>query len=266
MPANDQNPYEPVPNVESSHLSPALSSGPATAGDWLAFAFAMTFPTFVTLVYFQFLKDSDSSLQQTAYGVGKTLQFLFPIGMVALYYRSKLQGHANRKTTKAQLITGIAFGTMVFAVMFAAYFGFLKDTTTGEQLGKMVREKVSGLGIDTWWKYLGLGLFYSLCHSFLEEYYWRWFTFDYLKKACSTWTANIVSSLGFMAHHVVLVGFFFGWASPLTYLCSLGVAIGGVFWAWQYEKTKSLVAPWLSHLIVDAGIFSLGYVFVKQLF
>ena len=39
----------------------------------------------------------------------------------------------------------------------------------------------------------------------------------------------------------------------------------GIFWAWQYEKTDRLVAPWLSHMIVDAGIFSLGYLIVHPI-
>ena len=43
-----------------------------------AVIFAMVFPTVVTLVYFQLLANSDSRLQQVAYGIGKTLQFLFP--------------------------------------------------------------------------------------------------------------------------------------------------------------------------------------------
>ena len=41
-------------------------------------------------------------------------------------------------------------------------------------------------------------------------------------------------SLGFMAHHVVLLATFFGWDSPLAYLFSLAIAVGGAFWAWLY--------------------------------
>jgi hypothetical protein len=30
-------------------------------------------------------------------------------------------------------------------------------------------------------------------------------------------------------------------------------------WAWLYERTQSVWAPWLSHLVVDAAIYVIGY-------
>ena len=35
--------------------------------------------------------------------------------------------------------------------------------------------------------------------------------------------------------------------------------VGGVFWSWLYDRTGSLLGPWLSHLMIDAGIFWVGY-------
>jgi membrane protease YdiL (CAAX protease family) len=32
-----------------------------------------------------------------------------------------------------------------------------------------------------------------------------------------------------------------------------------MFWAWLYDRTGSLLGPWMSHLIIDAGIFWVGY-------
>jgi membrane protease YdiL (CAAX protease family) len=71
--------------------------------------------------------------------------------------------------------------------------------------------------------------------------------------------AIAISSLGFMAHHVLLLGLFFGWVSPLTYLFSMSVMIGGAFWAWLYNRSGNLVAPWLSHALIDAAIFVVGF-------
>ena len=67
-----------------------------------------------------------------------------------------------------------------------------------------------------------------------------------------------------MAHHVILLGFFFNW-SPWTYVLSASIAVGGAFWAWQFNRTGKLRVPWFSHMIVDAGIFSLGYFLVRDL-
>ncbi len=45
----------------------------------------------------------------------------------------------------------------------------------------------------------------------------------------------------------------------MTYLFSLAVAVGGVIWAWMYEKTGSLYGPRVSHALVDTVIFIVGY-------
>ena len=129
-----------------------------------------------------------------------------------------------------------------------------------------ILQKVQGFGVASPLSYLALGVFYALVHSGLEEYYWRWFVFGQLRRLQPVGLAAIISSLGFMVHHVILLGFYFGWNSPLTYLFSISVAMGGLFWAWLYQRTQSIYAPWVSHLIVDAGIFLLGYDVVRVLF
>ena len=256
----------PIPDSETENAT-------ASKRDWLAVWFAMILPTIVTLVYFQWLRHAESSLQQTAMGIGKVVQFGFPLAFVWLFHRYKLRKNKlgmSRPGTEAADLTsansappswliGVGFGFLVVATMLVVYFLFIANQPVGETLKALVSGKVMSIGANTPLKFVALGIFYALCHSFLEEYYWRWFVFDILDKFHSTWVANIVSSLGFMAHHVVVLGFFFGWDSPLAYLLSISVAIGGVVWAWLYRRERSLRSCWISHMIVDAGIFSLGY-------
>ena len=240
-----------------------LDQPPATNVDWIAIVFAMLFPTLVTLVYFEWLKDSEASFQQIAYGVGKVLQFGFPVVWVLIWYRHKLN-RSDQRDSK-QIWLGVGFGFLVVAAMFTVYFLLIAPSEIAADLTAMVKEKVGGLEVNSVWKYAGLGCFYTLGHSFLEEYYWRWFVFDYLKKFTTTLWANVLSSLGFMAHHVILLAFFFGWSSPLTYLLSSCIAVGGMVWAWQFHRTGRLLAPWISHMIVDAGIFALGYFLIRDM-
>ena len=61
------------------------------------------------------------------------------------------------------------------------------------------------------------------------------------------------------AAHVVVLGEFFKELPAVAWLLSSAVAVGGVFWAWLYDRTGSLLGPWFSHLIIDAGIFWVGY-------
>ena len=51
-----------------------------------------------------------------------------------------------------------------------------------------------------------------------------------------------------------------------SWLFAISVAIGGLIWAWLYERTGSLYAAWISHLLVDAGIFFVGWDIVHTLF
>lgn len=119
--------------------------------------------------------------------------------------------------------------------------------------------------MDRLWKFIALGAFYAVFHSLLEEYYWRWFVFQRLQRLWALTPAIGLSSIAFMAHHVILMAVFFGWSSPWTYFFSLSVAVGGAVWAWLYARSGSIYAPWLSHLLVDAAIFSIGYDLAKDL-
>ena len=65
-----------------------------------------------------------------------------------------------------------------------------------------------------------------------------------------------------MAHHVIVLAVlfpgiwqFFTLALPL----SLCVGVGGAVWCWLYQRTGSLYAPWISHMLIDAAIMFIGY-------
>lgn len=234
--------------------------------DRIAVAFAILLPTVVTLVYFVLLAKSPAALQQTAYAIGKTIQFGFPVVFVWLFHRHRLTRTLTEdrppEGSRQSWITGIVFGFLVVASMGIAWYVFLAGSDTANAVIEKVNEKVAGMNLNSPLKFLALGVFYAIVHSFLEEYYWRWFVFDRLNTLTTTWKSNLISSFGFAAHHVILLATFFGWASPLTWLFSFCVGVGGIVWAWLYHRSGRLSIPWISHLIVDAGIFGLGYLIV----
>lgn len=232
------------------------------AADWSAVAFAMIFPFLVTWVYFEWLRLSASSVQQTAYGIGKVLQFTFPLVWVLLVQRDRIE---LRSSGRRGLGWGLATGVAIVAAMMLLYQAFLKPYGHFALAVDPIREKVIGFGIDSPWKYIALGTFYACAHSLLEEYYWRWFVFGQLRRLVPLWAAIIVSSLGFMAHHVILLSAYFGWGSFASLFFSFAVFVGGLIWAWLYQRSGSLYGPWLSHALVDAGIFVIGYDVVRDL-
>jgi len=228
-----------------------------------AITFALVFPSLVTWVYFVALADQSASLQQAAYSVGKVLQFGFPAAWVWLVVRPRWQ---LPRWSSRGVATGVAFGVVIGGAMLAVYHGWLKPAGFFAESGDAIRAKIAGMKIDTAWKFIALGVFYSLGHSALEEYYWRWFVFRQLRQVSSARTAILVSSLGFMAHHVIILAMYFGWTSLATCLFSAAIAIGGAVWAWLYERSAVLTGPWLSHLLVDAAIFVIGYDLARELF
>jgi len=219
-----------------------------------ALIFAIVCPTVVTLAYFVFL--AGHPLGKISYAIGKTVQFGFPLFWVVLICRERL--HITKPSMRGVPL-GLAFGFAVAGSMLVLYWSFLKPAEMFLAPAEAVRNKVAQMGLDTVAKFAAAGVFYSLCHSLLEEYYWRWFVFGRLRALVPLTPAVVISSLGFMAHHVILLAVYFGPASFVTYLFSLAIAVGGAVWALIYHRSDSLYGPWVSHLLVDSAIFIVGF-------
>jgi CAAX protease family protein len=231
-------------------ISPATSS----RRDWWAVLFALVLPTLVTLVYFVWAARYESGIQQIAYTAAKVVQFIFPAFWVLVIVKNR-----PAWSKRPGMLLGGLFGLLVMVAMLWLYHSAIKSMPFFQQPAEKITGKIIGLGINSVWAYAMLGLFYSALHSLLEEYYWRWFVFRQLDGLTSANMAIVISSLGFMTHHVVVLASFFGWLSPLTWIFSFCVALGGAFWAWLYRRSGSLLPAWLSHALVDAAIFLIGY-------
>lgn len=230
--------------------------------DLAAVLFALVLPTIVTWLYFYHAERWPSAVQGAVFGTVKVLQFAFPAAWVVFVLRRRLRPGWSG-TSGVGL--GLAFGGAVAAAMVGLYLGWLRQAPEFSEAAEAMRAKVAGLGLDSAAKYVAIGVFYSVCHSLLEEYYWRWFVFGQLERFVPVNAAIAISSLGFMSHHVLVVGKYFGFTNWLTWFLSLSVAVGGAAWAWLYRRSGSLWGPWASHLAVDAAIFSLGYAIVCDL-
>jgi membrane protease YdiL (CAAX protease family) len=241
----------------SSSRSPSLRAGHR---DCLAVGFALLLPTVVTIGYFVLLAGYPAVWQQGAYGVGKAVQFGFPALWVLLVQRRSI---AWRLPRRREVLEGGVLGLVILAAMLLLYFVWLKQGMLPAGTVRAVREKAAGIGVASVARFAALGAFYALGHSLLEEYYWRWFVFGQLADLSRPFAAVTISAAGFMAHHVWVLAAYFGWNSPagafLTAFFSLSVAVGGVLWALLYRRHGALYGVWLSHLLVDAGIFVIGY-------
>jgi membrane protease YdiL (CAAX protease family) len=236
-----------------------LAAGPAgrRLGVWAALAFAMTFPTADALAYVVWLARPGGGanlVQQTTYVLGKGIQFGFPLLVVAL---AGGPWPRPRRPGKDGMAVGLGFGLAVAAVVLGGYFGGLWHSRLLAQAPDRLYRKLAEHGMATPGRYAALAGFMVVAHSFLEEYYWRWFVYGQLRRLVRVPLAMALAGLAFMAHHVVILAAYIPAVAVVP--CSLAVAVGGVFWAWLYERSGSLYPSWLSHLVVDAALFVIGW-------
>jgi|SRR5579884_2154662 len=227
-------------------------------GTIAALVFACVFPTVMAATYFVLLPAAGelNHWQQAAYAGGKVVQFVFPVVFLWWAEGFPLPGRPHFRG----LPLALAFGSAVAAAMFGLYFGVLRGGPLMARTPGQLRARLTGLGSDTPAAYLGMAAFVVVAHSLLEEYYWRWFVFGRMRQLTTFAPAAVVSSLAFMAHHVLILWVYFPdhfWLAALPF--GLCVAAGGFVWAWLYERNGSVYAPWLSHLLVDAAIFVVGW-------
>ncbi len=196
-----------------------------------------------------------------AYSVSKILQFSLPI--LWIVFAQKHPFDLVKKTSEG-LFLGLLSGLAIVGGHLVLYFYFLKGTAVLAGAPEVLSEKLDGLGMNSPLKFCFLAIFLSVIHSLLEEYFWRWYVFRQLRGWMGFNKAMLISSLGFMAHHVIVLNAYLPQEYFLTATIPLSicVAIGGAWWCWLYERTGSLWGPWLCHFWADVGIVITGYDFM----
>lgn len=199
---------------------------------------------------------------QIAFGLGKLVQFAFPFVYVWWRNRRLTWPGSFRRTGFGR---AVIFGLVVAAGTLGLYFAWLSSTPVFAPVGKRVHDWLGEFSLASPGGYLIMAGFIAVPHSLLEEYYWRWFVFGWLTKFVSPKVAMALSSLAFMAHHVIVLSVYLQghfWVAAVPF--SLCVAGGGIAWAWLYHRSGSLLGPWISHLIVDLSLMVVGYDLLKR--
>lgn len=191
------------------------------------------------------------------YAACKILQFAFPLIWVLGVERSRPA--LWKPPSRVGLLGGLVSGVGLSAFVFFVWEAWLAGGPIAARAARTISDKLAGFGIETLGGYLLLAVFYSVFHSLLEEYYWRWFVFGRLRRTIPVTPAAILSSLAFMSHHVIVVGELAGAYNTRAWLLASTVGIGGLLWAWLYHRSRSLYGPWLSHALVDAALLWIGY-------
>jgi membrane protease YdiL (CAAX protease family) len=233
-------------------------------GEVVLLALALGWPTLVAWLYFVVLAQPDPAFAgaanpaaQTVYTLSKFVQFGVPA--LWLWWTAAPGSMAGWFRPRGWLV-GLILGLAIVLLMLTLYIGLLAGTPVLAEAAERLRGKVTELGCATPGRFLLLAVFLSGLHSWLEEFYYRGFLYGSLRHYCTVPVAVVVSSLGFMAHHVIILWMYFPQQVLLAVVpLSASIAVGGALWAWLYERTGSLIGSWISHALADVGLMLIGY-------
>ena len=93
---------------------------------------------------------------------------------------------------------------------------------------------------------LGLGIIYWAFLAFSREVFFRGYLQKNLEKVYGNFFGLILASCLFSLWHIT-VRFYPGWMTPISLLKVFSV---GLLWGLSFQKTRSLIAPCLSHFLV----------------
>jgi membrane protease YdiL (CAAX protease family) len=208
---------------------------------------ALLLPTIGSIIYFSPLFSADFA--KVVYIISKLLLIFWPLYFV---FRSRNKIKLNW-TNRTSILIGTALA-LFSALIILATFPIAQNFQPQIQ---SVLEKFQLLNPI---HFIFFGLAFSLFHSTIEEYYWRWFLISELTVKFSPKVAILISSIAFTSHHLVALvaslGLFYG------LLVSLPVLLIGFTWAKLFWQTKSITGNFISHLACDLAIIALGYLTV----
>ena len=164
--------------------------------------------------------------------------------------KKKLQWSAPRRR---HLPIGVATGVVGGLAVVLAYLFIALPRIDPAAL----RATTTEIGIGSPVAYIAGALYWIMINSLIEEYVFRWFLLKQAERLVAPMTAVLISSSVFTAHHIIALN---AYLEPmLTFLASAGIFIGGSVWCWIYLRVRSLWPCWLSHALIDAAVFAVGY-------
>ena len=225
---------------------------------------AALLPTFAAWLYF--VVWAHTPWMRVLYGASKVVQGSLPLlGWWALGMHRRPAWSGRRSGWPRAALAGIVTGAAIGGAVLATFAGPLPAWLPLDEAAARIHRLLVDFGAATPARYLLLALGLSVAHSLFEEYYWRWFLLGQLRERLPFPAALPLASLAFAAHHWIVVDSFLGGEHRLTTtLLTLLVAAGGGLWGWLFHRYRSLLAPWLSHLLVDGALMTAGWQLVKH--
>ncbi|MBT4166369.1 CPBP family intramembrane metalloprotease [archaeon] len=196
-----------------------------------------------------------------SYGIGLILRILshIIIPVIAVAYITKISFKEsfflpihlkNKKQTFQLALIGSLGATAIILTAFFSLKHLIDLTAISTNLATINITPIT---------YPLIALAIVLINPFIEEYFWRGFVFRVFDKYTKFgyWTGIL-----FALHHVIIIAGWFNWWQFI--LVTVFLALVGILFNWTYKKTNSIYATWITHLIADLVIVTIGYFYIFQ--
>lgn len=224
---------------------------PRRATRWAVVLPAMALPCVAALLYFVWLSGHDAA--KAIYALTKVWTVAWPFLAVGWILKRPIKiAQGNLRHHLRSVPLGLISGLVIAALMAGLMTTPMAHVIWSSKPAMLA--KVQALGVlEHYWLF---GAFLAVVHSLIEEVYWRWFVWGQLRRLLNPAWAHVLAGAAFAAHHVVVTCQYF----PILWGIALGAAVGlgGVLWSVMVQRQRSLLGIWISHLIVDFAILSIG--------
>jgi len=218
------------------------------------FYFAVLPGLFLTflLTYLYFMVFSGSFFGKAVFVVKSLYLIFWPYFWIKI---TKLKfGNNEKRNIKKSVIYGVFFALSIALLGFVLYKFFYNMF---EPFKNNVMNKMKSFDLNNPILFVLFGFYIFLLNSLIEEYYWRYFIFSGLKLKLNAIISAVISSIAFTFHHTMILNNYF--PVHLNAFLSFLVFLAGFVWCMIFYKTKSIIGPWVSHIIVDIIIVVFGY-------
>lgn len=231
-----------------------------TAMIWILFIAALAAPSFAQYIGITFQN----------YGIGLIARILvhimLPILVVMFFEKKKILAAflhpfsaSTQQSRKWAVTVGIIFGILGVIFIWGTYLILRSILDMPEILDSLLRDSKIRREVFPW-----VALAVVAINPFLEEYFWRGFVYGFFsEKVSALWAKRVIfyfSGIFFAVHHVLIVRDWFNWWQMLLSVSFLIAA--GLIFNWMYDKSRSMLASWITHTIADAALVTIGlYIF-----
>lgn len=154
---------------------------------------------------------------------------------------------------KKGFLFAVVLGLIVYAVVLGAYFLFRNIFDFSALVGSL--NETTGVNKSN---FLWVALYISFANSFLEEFFFRGYSFLMIKKFFPRRFAYIFSSIMFALYHIAMMIGWFG--LPVILISVLGLFIGGMIFNRFDEKNETIYLSWLVHMFANFATNTIGFI------